>query len=444
MSGKIVPRTYKGTRDFLPQQMVRRQYVIRKIVHIFEKYGFEPLETPAIELMETLGGKYGEEGDRLLYRFTDRGNREVGLRYDLTVPMARVVAMYPELPKPFKRYQIQPVWRADKPQKGRFREFYQCDVDIVGTSSMVADAEIIAIIDEVLRTLQFDNFVIRINNRKFLRSFIIAAGLPVEKEADVIRIIDKLDKIGLSGVEKELEQLQIGAEAVKHLLKILDFDGDLDETFVHAEKQLGSIQEGQNAIRETKQLFEHLSHFGVPSEDIKLDLFLARGLDYYTGPIFESVVKEPKIGSVTGGGRYDNLIGLFSRESLPAVGSSVGLERIITVMEELGMFPDHLKTPTRVLVTVFDQTTLDFSLNLASDLRKADIPTSVYLGDAKLRGQLGYAAEKGIPIVLIAGPDEIRDKKITVKNMMSGEQTIISLPEVKETVKKILGHLFQD
>lgn len=430
MKPVIKPRTYKGTRDFLPDQMVKRQFVIERIKTIFEKYGFEPLETPAIELMDTLGGKYGDEGDKLLYHFVDRGERHVGLRYDLTVPMARVIAMNPQLPKPFKRYQIQPVWRADKPQKGRFREFYQCDIDTVGSESMLADAEIIAVFADIMNSLNFKDFTIRINNRKLLRSLIINVGLPIEREFDVIRSIDKLDKIGLQGVESDLIAQDIDVQTVSNIIRILDFQGDLEKTFQHAEAHLSGNPEGDSGLNEMKDLLHYMEKFGVKESDFKFDLFLARGLDYYTGPIFETVVKEPKIGSVTGGGRYDNLIGMFSKQSWPAVGSSVGLERIITAMEECNMFPPDLDTPVKVLVTIFDKNSTDQSIEIVNLLRKAGINSSLYLGSSKLRGQLGYANDKKIPYVIIAGPDEIAQGVITVKNLAAQTQESVSIDQL--------------
>jgi histidyl-tRNA synthetase len=427
--GKIKPRIYKGTRDFLPQQMVRRNYVINIIKAIFEKYGFEPLETPTIEMWETLSGKYGEEGDRLTYRFTDRGDREVGLRYDLTVPLARVVAMYPELPKPFKRYQIQPVWRADKPQKGRFREFYQCDIDTIGSSSLLADAELLAVTSEVLNRLNFQKFTIRLNSRKVLSGIVEAAGVDTSRAIEIYRVIDKLDKIGFDGVSALLEELQLGADAVQKILSVLRVEGDNDERIESVAKILQNSPIGLQGIDEIRQITTFLNLFSIPENDYLFDPCLARGLDYYTGPIFETVMEEPKIGSITGGGRYDNLIGMFGGQEQPATGSSIGLERIITVMEELNMFPEWLTSATQVLVTVFDESTLPYSVKIALKLREAGINTDLYAGTSKLRGQFGYANDKGIPFVIIAGPDEFEKSEINIKNMRTGEQVTILLEE---------------
>jgi len=435
LAGKLKPRLYKGTRDFLPADMVRRNYVIDLIKSIFEKFGFEPLETPTIELWETLSGKYGEEADRLTYRFTDRGEREVGLRYDLTVPLSRVIAIYPQIPKPFKRYQIQPVWRADKPQKGRFREFYQCDVDIIGSSSVLADAEIIAITFEILKKLQFEEFTIRINSRKILSGITEASGTPMGKELDICRAIDKMDKIGMSGVEKELVDRGIREGSIFTILKILDIEDSNNNKLNELENFLNQSQNGLNGIKEIRDLLTYLSCFEIPETNILLDLYLARGLDYYTGPIYETIVQKPKIGSITGGGRYDNLIGLFSGQPNPATGTTIGLERIITVMEELDLFPESISTSVEVLVTVFDETTLPYSISIANLLRREGINTDLYTGQSKLRGQIGLANEKRIPYVIIAGPDEKEKKSVNLKDMRSGEQITVPVSEISSTIK---------
>ncbi len=436
---KIQPRIYKGTRDFLPDQMVKRNYVINIIKSIFEKYGFEPLETPTIEMWETLSGKYGEEGDRLTYRFTDRGKREVGLRYDLTVPMSRVVAMYPQIPKPFKRYQIQPVWRADKPQKGRFREFYQCDMDVIGSDSMLADAEIIAIIAETLKLLGFQSFKIRLNSRKILSGITEISGAGMENEIEVCRAIDKMDKIGIEGVRGELKDRNISENAISKILEVLSIQGSNDKRLNQTATMLEKSEMGAAGVAELTELFDFLKYYEVPDEFLLFDLYLARGLDYYTGPIFETIVEEPRIGSITGGGRYDRLIGLFSGQDQPATGSTIGLERIITVMDELQMFPGHLTTSTRVLVTIFGEGTRSSSIEIAKILRDNGINTDLYTGKSKLRGQFGLANDKGIPLVIIAGPDEIAKKMVNIKDMRSGKQDTVKLEEMVDRVRTLLG-----
>jgi histidyl-tRNA synthetase len=434
LSSKIKPRLYKGTRDFLPEQMIKRNYVVTIIKEVFEKFGFDPLETPALELWETLSGKYGEEGDRLTYRFIDRGKREVGLRYDLTVPLSRVIAMYPEIPMPFKRYQVQPVWRADKPQKGRFREFYQCDIDIIGSSSMLADAEIIAAFHRVLTRLNFQKFTIRINSRKILSGIAEISGTNPEKEAEVARAIDKFDKIGINGVREELINRGIKPDGADKILQVLNIDGSNSGRLEKLSNLLQASQPGQDGIKEMKDLLSYLRMLEVPEDQILFDLYLARGLDYYTGPIYETRVDEPKIGSITGGGRYDNLIGLFSGKNLPATGSSIGLERIVTVMDELEMFPKNLKTSVQVLVTIFDSTTLQYSLKITNLLRDRNINCDLYSGNSKLRGQFGLANDRNIPITVVAGPDEMEKNTVNVKNMSSGKQVNVPFERVVEEI----------
>ncbi|MBN2366053.1 MAG: histidine--tRNA ligase [Calditrichaeota bacterium] len=421
--------------------MIKRNFVIDTVKDVFEKFGFEPLETPTLELWETLSGKYGDEGDRLTYRFTDRGKREVGLRYDLTVPLARVMAMYPEISKPFKRYQIQPVWRADKPQKGRFREFYQCDIDVIGSSSMLADAEIISAIHEILVILGFRRFEMRINSRKILSGIVQVAGIESEKETEVARSIDKMDKIGREGVRKELKETGFSDKQLNIIFDILDITGTNREKLVETATILKDSESGMMGIQEMSDLFEFLREYNIPEENIHFDLFLARGLDYYTGPIFETVVREPKIGSITGGGRYDRLIGIFSGNDQPATGCSIGLERIVTVMDELGMFPGNLKTKVQVLVTIFDEGGIHYSISLAGILRQAGIYTELYTGSAKLRGQFGLANDRSIPLVLIAGPDEREKNMVTLKNMMTGEQQTIKKTDLVQEVRAEIASL---
>ena len=438
MNKKLKPRLYKGTRDFLPGQMIKRQYVIKIVTKIFEKYGFEPLETPTLELWETLSGKYGEEGDRLTYRFTDRGDREVGLRYELTVPLSRVIAMYPQIPKPFKRYQIQPVWRADKPQKGRFREFFQCDIDVIGSSSMLAEAEILAAIYEILEKLGFSNFAMKINSRKILSGISEISGIPPQQEATLARCIDKLDKIGLKGVEEELINNDIERAKTRKILDLLTITGGNTEKIIRVAELLKSSEVGSAGVKEMQDLFSFLHGYGIPDSRLLFDLYLARGLDYYTGPIFETLVEKPKIGSITGGGRYDKLIGLFSGNDQPATGCSIGLERIIKVMDELNMFPDALNTPVKVLVTVFDEDSRPYSLEIIRQLRKANINSEMYTGTAKLRGQIGLANDKSIPLVIIAGSDEIQTKKLNIKNMRTGQQRTVDLTNLVSEIKSEL------
>ncbi len=439
MAPKVKPAILKGTRDFLPSQMVKRAYLVDTIRKVFERFGFDPLETPAIERWETLSGKYGEEGERLIYRFQDRGGRELGLRYDLTVPLARVVAMYPHLPKPFKRYQIQPVWRAEKPQKGRFREFVQCDVDIVGSSDMLADAEIIAVVYAALTELGLQGFKIKINNRKVIRGMIEVAGAPIEQELDIARAIDKLDKIGVEGVRKELEQRQIDKAVIERILDIMTLRGSDESVFAAAEKVLGTSEAALEGLQELRQVFEYLDLLEVPTGVYELDLSLVRGLDYYTGPVFETVMEQPKIGSIMGGGRYDRLIGIFTGQDIPATGTSIGLDRLVTVMDELDAWPIQTETRTEVLVVRFDPELTPLYLHITQTLRKSGFNTDFYTGKKNLRGQLGYAKDRGIPVVILIGSDEAQSQSATVRHMPTGQQATLPQSDLIPYIRKLLG-----
>lgn len=385
-------QTLKGFRDFLPEQAKKRYLVIDTLKKVFESYGFEPLETPALEYEEVLLGKYGDEGDKLMYRFEDRGGRKVALRYDQTVPLARVVAQYgSKLPIPFKRYQIQPVWRAENPQKGRFREFLQCDIDTVGLDSLYADAEIIACAIKSLEALGFKDFKILINDRT-----VFAGMSPV-----TIRIIDKLKKIGRDNVLKELRDESDALEKI----------------------------ESQKLTKDLEVIFMALEDLGVDKEKFEFSPTLARGLDYYTGMIFEIEIKNYKAGSVCGGGRYDNLIGMFAKQNIPAVGFAFGFDRILDAMDQLNLFPKDLVT-AKVLATVFSMELGANSIQAANKLRDAGINTELWLeAETKLDKQLKYADQKGIPYVVIIGPEEVEANKITLKNLKNKTQQTISLDE---------------
>lgn len=437
---KIKPQIPKGFRDFLPSQKVTRQHVIDTIRNVFEVFGFEPLETPALEYASILEGKYGEEGEKLIYKFEDRGGRKVALRYDLTIPLSRVIAMYPTLPKPFKCYQISPVWRADKPQKGRFREFWQCDADIVGSESMFADAEVITTIHHILKALNFKQFTIKINNRKLLNGIAQSLGFPVEKITSLLRIIDKLDKKGMEGIKDEMRQQGFPDENINNILELFIVSKGNHNELVYLKSRFSDSPLVREGIQELDELFSHLSSMDVDSNGYCFDLSLARGLDYYTGPIFETTVDEPKIGSISGGGRYDNLIGMFSDTDFPATGSSFGLERVIAVMEELNIVPSHATT-TEVLMTRFSPDMHQDSLQVASALRSAGIKTDVYFTHDKLKKQLTYASNKGIPIVIIQGPDEKKDSKVMLRNMIKGIQKTVALDDLAFTIKQELNEL---
>lgn len=427
------PRVLQGMRDFLPERMLLRQWVIGQLRGVFESFGFEPLDTPAVEYAETLKGKYGEEADKLIYDFDDRGGRRVGLRYDLTVPLARVAAMYGELPRPFKRYQIAPVWRAERPQKGRYREFWQCDVDTVGTASPLADAEVVMVVASALPRLGFQNFTIRLNNRKVLTA--LAKSLDVRGEAALalFRSLDKLDKVGVSGVRAELAERGLPGETADRLFEFVETSGSNEAVLAGLRRRLGASALALEGIGELEAIVAALGAGGIADRTYRVDLSMIRGLDYYTGPIFETVVSEPKIGSISGGGRYDNLIGMFSGRSVPATGVALGLERIIDVIEELNLAPAALgRTVTQVLVTIFGPETQAASLGLAAELRAAGVRTEIALNGDRIGNQLKYASRRQIPAAAIVGPDELARNEVVVKDLASGEQQTLPRDQVVE------------
>lgn len=533
MSPKAQVRIPKGMRDILPVQMIKRQYVIDVIKKVFETFGFEPLQTPAIEMSETLRGKYGEDAERLIYNtyYSNTAKDDLSLRYDLSVPLCRVVAIHPNLTKPFKRYQIAPVWRADRPQKGRYREFYQCDADTVGSASMLADAEIIHVIYEILTRLGFNNFVTYINHRKVLQGIGQFAGVPDRLLGSLYRSIDKIDKIGLDGVERELKAVGLPrdiqaalvratrlllqeklanedfeanlieqgvskqiAQAIKpkivetieqtnrsamkpaniqnvavrlvgqqidtlrmiyesderiemiptsvitKLLALLQISGPNRQVLADLGHTLGDVSVAVEGIFELEEMIRYFENLGIPEQFMVINFSMVRGLEYYTGPIFETIVKEPNIGSITGGGRYDKLIGMFTKRSQPATGTSFGIERIIDVMEEMNMFPPEVNsTVSQVLVSRFDDSTVDESLKLANTLRQAGLNVELYFGSESLKQQLKYANTKSIPLVLIAGPDEIAAGQVTLKQMNTGEQKQVDRDAAATVIKDWLS-----
>jgi len=424
MNQKIEARNFKGTRDYLPNEMIQRNRMIQVIRGCFEKYGFVPIETPALEYLDILMGKYGEEGDKLIYRLDYKGGHEVGMKYDLTVPFTRVIAQHQQLIFPFKRYQIQPVWRADRPQpkQGRFREFYQCDADVVGVSSLVVDAEVIAMTSEILSQLNIGRFVIRVNHRKILKGITQYIGLTEDKEVDLCRGIDKLDKIGIDDVKKELRGHGFSDAVMDKLFHILSLEGDSRQIIEKLAELLVVSDIGMEGVVELRQIFDALDILNVPKENLKLDLYLARGLDYYTGAIYESASLElPHVGSLTGGGRYDNLIGAIRGVDTPAVGSTIGLDRIYTVLKQLNVIEEK-DSLTQVLVTLFNDEMVSESLKLTSILRKNSIATEMIYEPQKLKKQFGYADKKKIPYVLVLGPDEAEKGIVTIKDLSSGTQ----------------------
>jgi histidyl-tRNA synthetase len=539
MAEKTTPRLSAGMRDILPAQMIKRQYVLDVIRDVFETFGFEPLQTPAIELSETLMGKYGEDAERLIFKtwYGESPNGDLSLRYDLSVPLCRVIGMYTDLPRPFKRYQIAPVWRADRPQKGRYREFYQCDVDIVGSDSMLADAEIVAVVYEILRRLGFEEMTISINNRKVLNGIGLYAGVPDTLLPGLYRSIDKLDKIGIDGVRRELMMVGVPSEATQpiqraarlaiqgkistndlskemcasrdssvglpeelantlvdplkqlidvaiangvasgelqavtlemagematflrgfygkqveiidedvviSLLDLLQISGPTREILDQLEKRLGGIKQAAIGIQELRDLFSYLERMGIPEAAYALNFAMVRGLEYYTGPIFETTIRKPKaMPSITGGGRYDELIGLFSPVSYPATGTSLGIERIIDAMDELDMFPPELGiTVTDVLVTCFDPATAPAALEITTELRNQGIRSSIYYDTStRLGEQIGYASAKGIVFVIIPGPDELAEGKVAIRKLgktaAESEQRIVAIREISETIQR--------
>ena len=446
------PSIPKGTRDFSPDKMLKRQYILNTIRKVFEKFGYQPLETPAMENLSVLTGKYGAEGDQLLYKilnsgdFLSRVNADdinngsknltnkiagKGLRYDLTVPFARYVVMNQhDITFPFKRYQIQPVWRADRPQKGRYREFYQCDADVVGTSSPVCESEIILMINEVMLNLGLTDFTIKINTRKLLTAITDLVG-EHGKEAIFCVAIDKLDKIGREKVEEELSNNGFSTEAIEKLDPILNMKGSNNQIIHQLEGLLCNSEIGKEGVDELKQVFEFLNDFGFDEQNIKLDLTLARGLSYYTGIILEVIANNSSIkSSITGGGRYDNLTGVFGLEGVSGVGFSFGVDRIYDVMDDLDIFPKEYEASTKVLLLNFGHVSFKESLKVLTRLRAANVKSEVYPDAVKIKKQMNYANKKGVPFVLIIGEDELKEGKFQLKDMNTGNQQKLEIQEI--------------
>ncbi|MCQ2312358.1 MAG: histidine--tRNA ligase [Paludibacteraceae bacterium] len=438
------PSIPKGTRDFGSIEMARRNYIFSTIRSVFALYGFQQIETPSMENMSTLMGKYGEEGDKLLFRIQNSGEKagepaEKGLRYDLTVPFARYVVQHKEeLQFPFRRYQIQPVWRADRPQKGRYREFYQCDVDVIGTESLVCEMELIQIVQEVYRRFGI-RVSLHINNRKILAGIADVIGQP-DKMMDITVAIDKLDKIGIENVNKELLERGLTPEAIDKLQPILNLSGSNEDKLNQLSVILANSEIGLKGVEELRTIFQlvnsQLSTKGrnqtaslnskLSTFNLELDLCLARGLNYYTGAIFEVKALDVQMGSITGGGRYDNLTGIFGLPGVSGVGISFGADRIYDVLTELNLYPNELER-TRVMFATFGEEELNYALGWAAELRKAGIATEVYPEPAKMKKQMGYADGKQIPFVAIVGGDEMTNNTVMLKNMLTGEQKQVTL-----------------
>lgn len=451
------PTLPKGTRDFSPEVMVKRNFILETIRSVFQRFGYMPLETPAMENLSVLTGKYGDEGDQLLFKILNSGDflvkttdqdvsagyrhltsmiSEKGLRYDLTVPFARFVVMNRnDLTFPFKRYQIQPVWRADRPQKGRYREFYQCDADVVGTDSLICEAEIVMMINKVFHKLKISEFAIKVNNRKILSGISEAIDCP-GRESDLCVAIDKLDKIGSEKVFEELSEKGFTAASLQKLSPLLKLSGTNEEKLSAVKAFLQNSETGMAGIAEIEQVLDYVKAFGLENHHIDFDPTLARGLSYYTGAIFEVKVLNVQIGSVSGGGRYDNLTGAFGMPGVSGVGFSFGVDRLYDVMQELNLFPEGNLESTRVMLSNFDPESEKHALGILSKLRSAGINAEIFPESAaKLKKQMNYADKKMIPYVIMIGPDEISSGELTLKEMKSGSQQKLTLDEIIQTLK---------
>ncbi len=421
----------KGMRDFPPEEMILRNFVLSSVRKVFENFGFQPLETPALEYWSTLSAK-GAGGSEILnetYVFKDKGGRDIGLRYDLTVPLARFIAMNPNLPLPFKRYQIDRVWRYSDVTKGRLREFLQADIDTIGSDDMLADAEVISCAVSALKKLGFKDFFVRLNNRKILSAVVKYSGVEDRKAMVVFKSIDKLDKIGIDGVKKELSDEAISEKEIKKIFDIIAIQGKPSDVLKKAQDIVGKIPVGEEGISELEQIVAYLADFDNVSE-IKIDLSLARGLDYYTGPIFEIQASE-NIGSIAGGGRYDKMIGMFLDKNISATGISLGIERIIEIIKDRKMFSLG-KTSTKVLVANVNDTVLKETLQIAQNLRDKGISATVDLRKRKLNKQFEFADALGIPFVVIVGPKELKEKKIMLRDMKTGNQKEVEISKLGE------------
>lgn len=449
------PSLPKGTRDFGPAQMLKRQYLLQTIRAIFTRYGFLPIETPATENLSVLTGKYGDEGDQLIFKILNSGDflkdidekqlqegskkltpkiAEKALRYDLTVPFARHVVMNRnEITFPFKRYQMQPVWRADKPQKGRYREFMQCDADVVGTDSLLCEAEIVLMIHEAFAALGIKDFIIKINNRKILTGIADAIGKE-GSEAELCVAIDKLDKIGQDAVLNELRTKAFTEEQLTKLLPVFDLKGNNKEIFPALRTLLKDSETGLKGIEELERVYDLIEKSGLTNASVETDLTLARGLSYYTGAIFEVKILNVQMGSVCGGGRYDNLTGIFGLPNVSGVGISFGIDRIYDVMNELELFPSQDSNATQLLICAFDNMTFEHALPLVTKFRVKGINTELYPEPVKIKKQLGYANDKKIQFALLIGEDEMKSGVYSLKNMVTGEQFKVTL---EETINKI-------
>jgi histidyl-tRNA synthetase len=445
------PSLPKGTRDFAPLVMSRRKYLIDCISATYRKFGFLPLETPAMENLSVLTGKYGDEGDKLLFKILNSGNflsgastsdfesgvpsllpkiAEKGLRYDLTVPFARFVVMNRnDITFPFKRYQIQPVWRADRPQKGRYREFYQCDADVVGTNSLVCELEIILMIKEVFQALGFTHYSIKINHRAVLFGLAESLGTSGNERA-LFTAIDKLDKLEESKVKEELQEAGFSKDQIIRLFDFLNHSGDNHSKLVFLKDSIGNAAEGKRGIEDLSKIFELLKSYGADDTHLVIEPSLARGLSYYTGTIFELKVDNVKIGSVGGGGRYDNLTGAFGLPDVSGVGFSFGIDRLYDVLDELNLFPQETNRSSKVLIAHFDESSFNYGIKILQQVRAAGIASEIYPDQVKIKKQMEYVHKKHIPYVIIIGETEMLSGKLSLKNMETGEQQQVSIADI--------------
>ncbi|WP_306353844.1 histidine--tRNA ligase [Flavobacterium sp. '19STA2R22 D10 B1'] len=454
------PSIPKGTRDFSPIEVAKRQYIIQIIKHNFEKYGFQPIETPSFENSETLMGKYGEEGDRLIFKILNSGDKvkkadlkaleennlarfssslsEKALRYDLTVPFARYVVQHQnEIEFPFKRYQVQPVWRADNPQKGRFREFYQCDADVVGSTSLWQEVELVQLYDAVFSSLGLEGVTIKINNRKILSGIAEVIGAK-DKLIDFTVALDKLDKIGEDGVKKEMMEKGIAAEAIDKVQPLFNFTGSINDKISKLSTLLQSSEEGMKGVEELQFICDNIVHLGLETSILDLDVTLARGLNYYTGAIFEVAPPQTvKMGSIGGGGRYDDLTSIFGLKNMSGVGISFGLDRIYLVLEELGLFPQTVTATSSAIFLNFGNAESLYALETIKKLRAENIKVELYPDAAKMNKQFQYADKRGIPFAVLVGVEEIEQNQYKIKNLKSGEQELVGFNQLVEMLKEI-------
>ncbi len=441
MSNQLIkPQTLKGFRDSLPDLMMAREHLMEVARKVYRSYGFSPIDTPALEYSEILLGKGSDETDKQLFRFQDQGDRDVAMRFDLTVPFARFAAQHiGKLGTPFKRYHIGTVWRAEKPQKGRYREFIQCDFDTIGTDANASDIETLLVIHDLMEAIGFSNFAIRINHRQLLNGLLEKLGV-IDHSVGILRALDKLLKIGREKVSAEMvDVVGIQPEQAAGVLDFAELDGSAEEILTQVEGLLGGNELGLTGVSKLRELFTSCQTVGIAEDRVVLDVSIARGLDYYTGTIYETFLTDlPGIGSVCSGGRYDNLAGLFTKEKLPGVGASLGLDRLLAAMEEMGLL-DSASTPAQVMVAMFDQQRLGDYLKIGRELRAASIPTEVYPQAKKVQKQFQYANRKGFRAVVIAGSNEFEKGVWTVKDLEKGEQTEVSGEQLQSFLHQLLS-----